>query len=163
MARILIVGCGCRGRGLAASLRDGGHLVRGTTRDPARLDAIRAAAGEAAVADPDRLGTLLPHLEGVSVACWLMGSAAGAPESVAALHGARLQSLLSKLVDTPVRGVVYEGAGTVASELLAEGGVAARAAAATYRMPVRVVEESPRRASEWRAAMLSAVEEVLGA
>jgi 3-hydroxyisobutyrate dehydrogenase-like beta-hydroxyacid dehydrogenase len=163
VARILIVGCGCRGRGLAASLREGGHLVRGTTRDPDMLEAIRAAAGEAALADPDRLGTLLPQLAGVSVVCWLMGSSAGAPESVAALHGPRLQSLLSKLVDTPVRGIVYEAAGSVSSALLAEGGVAARAASATYRMPVRVVEVPPGNRSGWRAAMLSAVEEILSA
>lgn len=163
MARILIVGCGCRGRGLAAALREGGHLVRGTTRDPSSLEAIRAAAGEAALADPDRLGTVLPQLAGVSVVCWLMGSAVGAPESVAALHGPRLQSLLSKLVDTPVRGIVYEAAGSVSPTLLAEGGVAARAASATYRMPVRVVEQPPDSGSGWRAAMLSAVEEILGA
>ena len=37
-----------------------------------------------------------------------MGTASGIPESLAALHGPRLQTLLEKLVDTPVRGVVYE-------------------------------------------------------
>ena len=163
MARILIVGCGCRGRELAASLRHDGHLVRGTTRDPAQLAAIEAAAGEAALADPDRLGTLLPGLAGVSVVCWLMGSAAGSPASIGALHGPRLQSLLSKLVDTPVRGLVYEAGGTVPAEVLADGGVAARATAATYRMPLRVVEEAPEPRPAWLGAMRSAVKEVLAA
>lgn len=66
------------------------------------------------VADPDRLGTLMPHLEGVSVVCWLLGSVTGA--AAEALHGPRLESMLMALVDTPVRAVVYEGpAGEVAS------------------------------------------------
>lgn len=138
-------------------------MVRGTTRDAGRLAAIEEVCGEAAVADPDRLGTLLPLLEGVSVVCWLMGSASGAPDSVAALHGPRLGSMLAKLVDTPVRGLVYEAAGTVGTELLAEGGVVARAAAATYRMPVRVVEQTPEARPRWLAAMRSAVGEALAA
>jgi len=163
VARILIVGCGCRGRELGASLVEQGHMVRGTSRRPAGLEAIEAVCGEAATADPDRLGTVLPALAGVSVACWLMGSATGPPELVGALHGARLQSLLVKLVDTQVRGLVYEAAGTVPAEVLAEGGVAVRRAAATYRMPVSVVEQSPQPRDLWRAAMLAAVDEVLAA
>ena len=35
MARVLIVGCGGRGRALARELVAAGHTVRGTTRDPA--------------------------------------------------------------------------------------------------------------------------------
>lgn len=95
--------------------------MRGTTREPDRLEVIESVCGEAALADPDLLGTLLPLLEGVSVVCWLMGSAGGPADSVAALHGPRLASLLAKLVDTPVRGLVYEAAGTVAAPLLSEG------------------------------------------
>ena len=163
MARILIVGCGCRGRELAAALIDDGHLVRGTTRHPERLDEIEAACGQAALADPDRLGTLLPLLAEVTVVCWLLGTAAGTPEAVAAVHGPRLQSLLAKLVDTPVRGLVYEAAGTVMSEILAEGGVAVRAAGVTYRMPTEVVEVPPNPRAEWLAAMRSAVAGVLTA
>ena len=137
--------------------------MRGTTRQPERLEVIESVCGEAALADPDLLGTLLPLLEGVSVVCWLMGSADGPADSVAALHGPRLVSLLAKLVDTPVRGLVYEGAGTVAAPLLSEGGVIARAAAVTYRMPVQVVEQSPEDAPAWVAGMRSAVGCVLSA
>ena len=163
MARILIVGCGCRGRELAASLAEHGHQVRGTTRESARLEAIEDVCAEAAVAHPDLLGTLLPLLEGVSVVCWLMGSAAGPPDAVAALHGPRLASLLAKLVDTPVRGLVYEAAGTVSQALLDEGGVITRAASVTYRMPVQVVEQSPGDPAAWVIAMRSAVGRVLSA
>lgn len=163
MARVLIVGCGCRGRELAGALGADGHMVRGTTRSADRLAPIEAAGAEAVLADPDRLATLLPALEGVSAVCWLMGSASGPADAVAALHGPRLQSLLEKVVDTPVRGVVYEAAGTVAPELLEQGGAIVRAAGATYRMPVVVVEREGSPVPTWVAAMRAAVEDVLGA
>lgn len=136
-------------------------MVRGTTRDPGKLGQVEAACGQAAVADPDRLGTLLPLLGGVSVVCFLLGSADGTSRSIAALHGPRLRSLLAKLVDTPVRGLIYEAAGTVPAEILAEGGVAVRAAGVTYRMPTRVIEVAPVPTQPWLAAMRSAVGEVL--
>lgn len=159
MARVLVVGCGCRGRALAAALADDGHAVRGTTRDPGRLAEIEAAGAEGVVADPDRLGTLLPAIEGVSVLCWLMGTATGNAE---ALHGPRLASLVEKLVDTHVRGVVYEAAGTVPAEALAGGAAIVRRAGATYGMPVEVVEADPAAHDAWLAAMRDAVGRVLG-
>ncbi len=107
MARLLIVGCGCRGQALAAALEE--HAVRGTTRSPERLPELEAAGIEGVVADPDRLATLVPALAGVTVVCWLMGTAGGSPE----VHGDRLQTLMEHLVDTPVRGLVYEAAGSV--------------------------------------------------
>ena len=113
MARCLIIGCGCRGLSLAVQLRARGHAVRGTTRDPARVDAIEAAGVEAYVGDPDRIATLAPALEHVGVACLLLGSAIGDPEQLEALHGTRLEMLLTRMLDTTVRGVVYECAGSV--------------------------------------------------
>ena len=163
MARILIVGCGCRGRELAGALTESGHAARGTTRHEGSLAAIEATGAEAVVADPDRLSTLMPHLDGVSALCWLMGSACGGEETVAALHGPRLESIAQKLVDTHVRGLVYEGAGTVAAALLAEGAQTARRVGAANRMPVEVVEEDPSATEAWSAAFASAVERVLSA
>ena len=107
MARVLIVGCGCRGQELARELRAAGHAVRGTTRDRGRFPAIEAAGAEPYLGDPDRIATLMEALTGVTILCWLMGTAEGAPE----LHDGRLRMLWEKLVDTPVRGVVYEAAG----------------------------------------------------
>ena len=46
MARVLIVGCGCRGQELARGLRAAGHAVRGTTRDASGLETIEAAGAE---------------------------------------------------------------------------------------------------------------------
>jgi uncharacterized protein YbjT (DUF2867 family) len=157
---VLIVACGCRGRALAGALGASGHQVRGTSRDPAALTTLSAAGVEGVVADPDRLGTLLGHLRGVSVLCWLLGSADG---DVEALHGPRLQSLLETLVDTPVRGVVYEAAGSVAAETLAGGAALVRQAGETFRMPTEVVTADPTDRDSWLAAMRQAVEEVLAA
>ena len=87
-----------------------------------------------------------------------MGSAEG---EVASLHSDRLQSLLEKLVDTPVRGFLYEAAGSVEPGLLDAGGAIARAAEATFRMPVAVVEEAPGDHERWLGAMMSAVDGLL--
>ena len=142
MARVLIVACGCRGQALARELSAAGHVVRGTTRDPARSAAIAAAGAEPYVGDPDRIATLMGALTGVTVVCWLLGTVA-VPE----LHGGRLRMLFEKLVDTPVRGVVYEAA-------LPEGRAIAHDAAERWRIPLEVLEP----ASDAKAA----VERLLG-
>ena len=136
-----------------------GHPVRGTTRDPARAAELEAAGIEPAVGDPYRLATLLPHIANTSAMVWLMGSAVG--DDVDALHGTRLQTTLERLVDSPVRGMVYEAAGTVPSSLLRAGATQVRKAALTWQMPNVIVERHPREHEEWLAAMLDAVEQVL--
>jgi nucleoside-diphosphate-sugar epimerase len=158
MARVLIVGCGCRGRSLTAALRADGHAVRGTTRG-AGLGRIEAAGAEAVVADPDRLGTVTTALAGVTVVCWLLGSATG--ETAADLHGPRLETLLERLVDTPVRGIVYEAAGSVEAELLDGGAAAVRAAAGRWRIGAEVVEADPSGHAAWLAATKAAVDRLL--
>lgn len=155
MARVLVVGCGCRGRALARELAGAGIAVRGTTRTADRCDEIRVAGAEPVVADPDRLGTLLPALEGVTIVCWLLGSATG--ESAAALHGARLERLLEEVVDTPVRGVVYEARGSVDSAVLAGGAAIAREAEARWRIPVALLDADPADPDAWAAAAREAV------
>jgi glycine/D-amino acid oxidase-like deaminating enzyme len=157
VARVLIVGCGCRGRALAAALTEDGHAVRGTTRDRSRIASIEEAGAEGVVADPDRIGTLMPALAGVSVACWLMGSARDGSE----LHGARLQSLTERLVDTHVRGLVYEKAGTASHTMLEEGAKIVRRASATWRIPVEIVCEDPAQHEPWLASMRTAVGRIL--
>jgi uncharacterized protein YbjT (DUF2867 family) len=136
VARVLIVGCGCRGQDLARALVAAGHAVRGTTRDPARRAAIAATGAEPYVGDPDRIGTLMGALTGVTILCWLFGTVPDAD-----LHGPRLRMLFEKLVDTPVRGVVYEAA-------LSEGERIARDAVERWRIPVEIV-----RAGEARPAV----------
>ena len=159
MARVLIVGCGCRGRALAAALIADGHAVRGTTRRAERTAEIEAAGAEAAVADPDRLAGVMGAVAGVTVVCWLMGSAVGSP----AVHGARLETLMERLVDTPVRGVVYEAAGSVGPALTREGATIVRRAALTWRIPVEVVEDDPAHHHRWLERTHAAVGRLLAA
>ncbi|HET8673576.1 MAG TPA: NAD(P)H-binding protein [Thermoleophilaceae bacterium] len=163
MARVLIVGCGCRGGELAAALRERGHAVRGTTRDEAELARIEAAGAEAVVADPFRLATLTPKLEGVSVLCWLLGSARGEADELAALHGTRLETLLETLVDTHVRGVVYEGTGSVPRDLLQNAAELVRRAHETYLMPAEILTHDPSDHAGWVSEAAAAVERVLTA
>jgi nucleoside-diphosphate-sugar epimerase len=160
VARILIVGCGCRGRALAAALAGEGHAVRGTTRDPGRIAEIEASGAEGAVADPDRLATLMPQLAGVSVMCWLLGSL-DARAAAADLHGPRLRTLLERLVDTPVRGVVYEAAGSVDPDVLSAGGAAVHEAADRWRIPAVVVDADPADREPWVGAMTAAIGRLL--
>jgi nucleoside-diphosphate-sugar epimerase len=161
VARVLIVGCGCRGRALARELRAAGHAVRGTTRDPAKADAIAAAGAEPYVGDPDRVGTLMDALAGVTILCWLLGTATGDPERVAAVHDGRLRMLFEKLVDTPVRGVVHEAAGPLPPAVLARGRAVAQAAHETWRIPLAVIEADPAAHDAWLAAAGAAVADLL--
>jgi uncharacterized protein YbjT (DUF2867 family) len=136
-----------------------GHPVRGTTRDPGRADELEAAGIEPAVGDPYRLATLLPHLANTSAMVWLMGSATG--DDVEALHRTRLQTTLERLVDSPVRGMVYEAAGTLSAGLLREGAAEVRKAGLTWQMPNVIVDQDPADHDAWVAAMVAAVDEVL--
>ena len=153
----MIVGCGCRGRALGGEVLKLGHAVRGTTRDPDSLRVLSAAGIEGVLGDPDRLGTLLRAIEGVSAVCWLMGTANERP-----LHSERLESMLELLVDTHVRGFVYEAAGGADAGDLEHGAGLVRRAGDTFHMPVAVVGEDPAEHEAWLAAMTAAVESVLG-
>ena len=157
MARVLIVGCGCRGVALARALPE--HAIRGTSRSADRLAELEQAGIEAVLADPDRLATLIRALDGVTVVCWLMGGAVDSP----AVHGDRLQTLMEHLVDTPVRGFVYEAAGVVEPALLEQGAGIVREASQIWRMRVDVVSADLAAHDEWLGAMKEAVEGTLRA
>lgn len=140
MARALIVGCGCRGRELGERLLAEGWAVRGTSRREEGLAAIVAAGIEAALADPGRPATLLELVGDVAAVYWLLGSAHGNEESLAAIHGPRLERFLEHLVETPVRRFVYEASGTVDAELLGRGAAIVRAASGRWRIPVEILD-----------------------
>jgi uncharacterized protein YbjT (DUF2867 family) len=161
LARCLIIGCGCRGRSLAGELVARGHAVRGTTRHADGAAAIEAAGAEAFVGDPDVVGTLTPAFEQVTVACVLLGSATAAPRRLAALHGTRLEMLLTKIVDTTVRGIVYEASGTVDGHLLASGATLVRDRCEDARIPYALVRADPAQTAAWTAAAVAAVQRAL--
>jgi hypothetical protein len=148
VARVLIVGCGGRGQALAQELVAAGHSVRGTTRSEERVRDIEFAGAEPYVGDPDVVGTLMAALDGVTIAVWLLATA-GNPD----LHGGRLRMFCEKLVDTPVRGLVYEAGG---------GEEVVRNAERTWNIPLAILDVPPERCDEWRAAARHAVLGLLG-
>jgi len=138
VARALIVGCGCRGRALGQDLLAHGWAVRGTSRRAEGLEPIEAAGIEAALADPAQPGTLLDLIGDVAAVHWLLGSATGSEEDLAAIHGPRLERLLERLVETPVRRFVYEASGSVDADLLERGADLVRAAGERWHIPVEI-------------------------
>jgi hypothetical protein len=69
--------------------------------------------------------------------------------------------MLEHLVDTPVRGVVYEAAGSADPELLGAGAAAVRRASATWSIPAEVVDKDPADHDAWLVAMGAAVSRLL--
>ncbi len=138
-----------------------GHAVRGTTRAAAGANGVQAAGAEAWLGDPDRVGTLTGALDNVTVVCWLFGSARGSWESLRALHGPRLRAFCERVVDTTVRGLVYEAAGEVDGEVLASGSRIVTQAAETWEIPVRILETHPADHERWMADAHAAVDQLL--
>jgi hypothetical protein len=135
-----------------------GHAVRGTTRDSAHVPAIEAAGAEAIIGDPDRVATVAPAFEHVGVAVILLGSATGSPEALAALHGSRLDMLLLRMLDSTVRGIVYEATGSVDASLLDAGAQRVRAFCEGSRIPYALLDVG---GGAWPAGAVDAVEAVL--
>jgi hypothetical protein len=164
VARVLLVGGGCRGRRLAASLVDEGHAVRMTTRSAAGRAAIEAVGAECWIGTPDRVGTLRYALENVTVLAWLLGTASDAEEQrVAALHGSRLEFMLSQTIDTTVRGVLYEARGRVDPPLLAAGAALVGSHCSYNAIPHGLIEADVADAEAWVGVARAALERVLSA
>jgi hypothetical protein len=161
MARILIVAGGCRGRQLAGGLVGEGHAVRVTTRTEAGRVAIEATGAECWIGTPERLGTLRAALESVTVVCWLLGTVAGGEEEVRALHTSRLEFFLGQVIDTTVRGFVYETAGTAPGDALAEGGRIVRTVAEHNAIPTAFIGADPRAPVLWLQDANAAIDELL--
>jgi hypothetical protein len=162
VARLLIVGGGCRGLQLAGEARREGHAVRIITRAEAHRVRIEAAGAECWIGDPDRLGTLRGALEGVTIACWLLGTATGSEEQLCALHGARLRSFLASAIDTTVRGFLYEAAGSsVPAKALAEGEGIARELTLRNSIPLALLHADPTDLPRWLEQACAAVDSLL--
>lgn len=135
--------------------------MRGTTRDPERCAEIEAAGAEPYVGDPNLVGTLAPALAHVGVACILLGSATGTDEQLAALHGTRLDMLLERMLDTTVRGVVYQAAGSVDSALLSDGAGRVRYACERSLIPYELLGSDPATDDGWVDQAVESIERAL--
>ena len=158
-----MVGGGCRGLDLARELIGEGHAVRAVTRRPEARSEIEAAGAECWLGDPDVIGTLRYALDNVTVLLWLLGTARGPADKVAALHGSRLRMMLDKTADTTVRGVVYEAAGTVGREVLETGVEEVRRARRTNEIPYALVEVDRSDRAAWLSAGRAAIDALLTA
>jgi nucleoside-diphosphate-sugar epimerase len=156
MARALIVGCGCRGRLVGKRLLAEGWQVRGTSRYEDGLLAIEEAGIEPALADPERPDTVLQLIADVTIVLWLLGSAEGEPEALGAIHGRCLERVMERLIETPVRGFVYEMKGSVNPILLAHGREVIEATGDTWRVPISMVFVDPSDPYDWAEIMAGA-------
>jgi uncharacterized protein YbjT (DUF2867 family) len=144
VARLLIVGGGCRGLRLAGEAERDGHAVRIVTRTEHRRAQIEAAGVECWIGDPNRLGTLRGVLDGVTIACWLLGGATGPEEHLRALHNERLRAFLESAIDSTVRGLLYEAVGSsMPAGALAEGERIAQEVARQNSIPLAILHANP--------------------
>jgi uncharacterized protein YbjT (DUF2867 family) len=163
VARILIVGGGCRGRQLAAAAIADGHAARITTRAESGRGAIEAIGAECWIGTPDRLATLRAALDGVTIICWLLGSAVGSPQELSALHTERLEYFLTQAIDTTARGFVYEARGANAPpEALIAGERTVRALAQRNAIPLEVLSADPADSAPWLEDARRALAALLG-
>jgi hypothetical protein len=158
-----MVGGGCRGLELARDLVAEGHAVRAVTRRPEARAAIEAAGAECFVGDPDVVGTLRYALDNVTILLWLLGTARGPEDKLAALHGSRLRMMLEKTTDTTVRGVVYEASGTVGPALIAAGVEEMRHARRTNEIPYALMSADRVDRAAWLADARAAIDALLTA
>jgi hypothetical protein len=70
--------------------------------------------------------------------------------------------MLSKVIDTTVRGVVYEAAGTIAPGAFATGIAELRRMGRLNEIPVAIVDASPADRTAWVAAARHAIGNLVG-
>lgn len=163
MARILILGGGCRGLALASEMLAEGHAVRITTRTEDGRAAIEATGSECWIGTPDRLSTLRGALDSVTVLCWLLGSAEGSAEELRSLHGTRLEYLLTQAIDTTVRGFLYESSAPARTATLVQDGERrARTLLDLNSIPAVFVRAELTDRSGWLAEARAGVHALLG-
>lgn len=159
--RLLLIGGGERGLALTRLLAADGHAVRVVTRDPERHAAIAAAGGEPWTGDPDRIGTLRYALDNVTILVWALGTAQGDDLRVHALHGTRLEMLLERVIDTTVRGVLYECNGTLPVELLSHGARTVEKMCRHNEIPWGLLHHETDDLDGWAASAADAIDRIL--
>jgi hypothetical protein len=165
VARILIIGGGCRALALARDLGREGHAVRITTRSEARRAEIESSGAECYIGTPDRIATLRGALDRVAIACWLLAGATGEQDAVAQLHSSRLEAFVRQLIDTTARGFVYERGSRAGARdrSLEEGERIARRLASLNIIPLAVLDEDIRALGAWLGGARRAIDALLGA
>lgn len=162
MARLLIIGGGCRALTLTPQIKAQGHVLRISTRDQSRRADIEKAGAECWIGTPDRLDTMRAALEGVTIACWLLGTAKGSDQEVRALHDSRLEFFLGQIIDTTVRGFIYERAGSAGADVLTHGAQIASEMTTRNSIPLGLIEADPSDNQAWLEDIQSIIDSMLG-
>lgn len=111
--------------------------------------------------DPDVVATLGPALAHVTVACLLLGCASGTAQQLTALHSTRLEMLLERMIDTTIRGLVYESCGTVDGAMLRGGAERVRRAGQRSLIGFVLLDADPSAHDQWPTAASDAVQRAL--
>jgi hypothetical protein len=135
MARVLIVERAGRGERVRSALEAAGFAVRSVDHEPLMP------------------GHVVEGLDNVAVVAWLLGAGENLDPEI---HGDQLETVLLKVVDTGVRGVVFERG----SDGAANGHV--DHARATWHIPIVEIEAGPGGDDAWVASVVAAVNESLG-
>jgi len=160
--RLFLVGAASeRGLALTRSLVADNHAVRAVTRTEEHRAVLEEAGAEVWIGTPDRIGSLRYGLENVTILGWCLGNAAGPPELVEPLHGSRLHMMLEKTIDTTVRGVLYEQAGSVDPQILATGAGIVRTMQEQNEIPYEILDADPGDAQAWAAAARASIDDLL--
>ncbi len=163
MARVLLTGTPERLVPVAERLIADGHAVRCAVPGGAPV----ADGAESVDASPDLPGGIVARLDGVTVVAWLLGDE---PWSEPDLHGEKLATMLHRVVDTGVRGFIYEfpsGYGG-AGERSDAGQQELEKAHETWRIPVAMVyagvgaDDDPGGTRQLADEVATAVGELLG-
>jgi hypothetical protein len=163
LARVLIIEGGDRALRLAELLVEEGHAVRLTTDDEDRREAITDLGAECWIGTPARLATLRAAIENVSVVCWLLAEMPADNGQLSDLHTSRLEFFLGQIIDSTVRGFVYETLGTtVPTELRERSTAIAQDICMRNLIPLQIVDADPS-AQEWLESARGAIASVLGA
>lgn len=136
--------------------------MRIVTRTEDRRPEVEASGAECWIGDPNRLGTLRGVLDGVTIVCWLLGCATGPEAQLRALHNERLRAFLESAIDSTVRGLLYEAAGSsTPAGALAEGERIAREIARRNSIPLAILHADPADIPRWLAQASGALSSML--
>ncbi|MBJ7347130.1 MAG: hypothetical protein JHC87_01015 [Thermoleophilaceae bacterium] len=157
MARVLLAGTPERLAPVAERLVADGFAVRCAVAGGGPV----ASGAQSVDASPDLPGGIVMALEGVAVVCWLLGDAAWSDPD---LHDSKLETMLLRVVDTGVRGFVYElPSGFAAAPALASAGSKQVAHAnETWHIPCEAISTEGFTDSQLAESVSAAVSRTLG-
>jgi nucleoside-diphosphate-sugar epimerase len=118
--KILIVGCGYRGKRIAVRLIAQGYAVRGMTRSAEHAAALSALGIEPFIADVTKPATLDGIGEGVDAVYHLMGSMSGNDTQLQQLHVDGTRNLLNALNISKLQRYIYESSTAVYGQISGE-------------------------------------------